>query len=421
VRASARLALAGAAFLAASAAAVPATAAACAYDAATATVMVTVGEAEAVTIGRLGEDIALDGASCGGTVQNTDTVTIAATGQPTSITIDLGAGPFAPGATPESDGGASEIEFIADFPGGPPLMVVAGAPGNDAITVGRDGINLDATEAVGDADVPVGDAPVEVGGGDGDDVLSVAGGAGTGAPKEATLRGGPGADLLLGGAGGSSLEGGDGADTLDYSAATVPLMADLGAGTVEVGPAADAISETENLTGSPGDDEIVGDGGDNVLRGGDGEDTIDGAAGADTLSGGVGIDRVVFAGADEVDVDLRVGSASGAGEDTLGEFENVVGSSGGDTIHGSGAGNVLSGGGGDDRVFGHGGRDTVRGAGGADELFGQVGDDVVQGGAGKDMLNGGKGNDDVCKGGPDPDSFVACEQIVTGPPSAEGS
>ena len=180
-------------------------AATCTFDAITGTVTVDVGNGESVTIARSGDQIALDGASCDtATVTNTDTIAVAATGVPGVITIDLGGGAFAPGLTPETEAGP-EIEFVLTLPGGAPTVRILGAAGPDHVVVGALGINLDATEPVGDPDVTMTGGPaLSVDGAGGNDTLSVAGGAGTGAPSAgAGLAGGGGDDLLLGATGGA--------------------------------------------------------------------------------------------------------------------------------------------------------------------------------------------------------------------------
>jgi len=157
---------------------------------------------------------------------------VTATGTPTEVGIDLSGGPFAPGVTPETDGGTSEIEFQVNLPSGTPIVRITGSTGDDHVVVGSAGINLNATEAVADVDVTiVGTPAIFLQGGDGADVLSVVGGTAEGSPVAGvSLRGDAGDDLLFAGLGPSSLEGGDGTDPLDYSAVTQLGRADLGGG-----------------------------------------------------------------------------------------------------------------------------------------------------------------------------------------------
>ena len=78
-----------------------------------------------------------------------------------------------------------------------------------------------------------------------------------------------------------------------------------------------------------------------------------------------------------VTVDLGSGSATGAGADIVLGFEDVWGTSAGDTILGNDVDNVLE------------------GRAGADDLVGRAGDDHLDGGPGADHADGGAG-DDVC-------------------------
>jgi Ca2+-binding RTX toxin-like protein len=227
------------------------------------------------------------------------------------------------------------------------------------------------------------------------------------------LGGAEGADVLDGNGGNDTIDGEAGSDTLDYGDASNAVHVDLADHTA-TGEGSDAVNGIENVVGSPFDDELTGDAAANILAGGDGDDTIDGGEEADTLVGGAGTDTVSFASATKgVTVDLRKGTAKGAGADTVDGFENVQGSGKGDVIRGNKGVNELDGKGGADDVSGGDGNDDVLGGDGNDLLFGQNGNDLLKGGNGKDQLNGGKGKHDICKGGGDPDSFVFCENFPT--------
>jgi Ca2+-binding RTX toxin-like protein len=462
----------------------------CTFAAPTATITLTI--ADTASIRRSGDAITMNGSPCDtATVTTTDTIVVNASGAPALLEIDLGGGPFAPGATDEGNPD-SEIEFTVTMASGP--FRITGSPGDDHVVAGVNGANLNAQEATADLDVTVTGAPtVTVDGGDGTDSVSVGGGSGTGAALSGgSLLGGAGDDALLGGLGGGTLDGGDGSDTADYAGATQLTLADLVSQSVaHQGGGVDALVSIENLSGSPGDDTIVGNDGANALRGAEGSDVLDGNGGDDTIEGGAGSDTLDFRdaangvdvdlanhtasgegrdtvsgvenvigtahdddltgdavanvlaggdgndridGGDEADtlvggdgkdtaafasaaqgvtVDLRKGTAKGAGSDTLDGFENVEGSGKADTITGAKGVNKLNGKGGSDRVSGGDGNDDVLGGDGNDILFGQNGNDVIKGGNGKDQLNGGQGGHDVCNGGPDPDSFVFCENYPT--------
>jgi Ca2+-binding RTX toxin-like protein len=296
----------------------------CAFDAASATITVTVGPTGSTTVSRMVDTIAVDGAPCldavttdVATVTTTDTITVTGTGEGNQLTIDLSGGAFAPGKTPEADAADSEIEWSVDLGPNGTVSVLGGA-GNDAITVGADGINLNAVEALGDADVVLANTPViGIDGGSGDDQLSAAGGQGTGATVGGvTLGGGDGDDFVDGGLGGDVLSGGEGTDTLDFRTATDGVQVDLLAGTATA-TGIDTVAEFENVKGSGFADNVMGDGGPNTISAGGGDDTIHGSAGADVIRGGDGLDAIY--GGDDDDL-LRGGTGKdqilgGAGQD----------------------------------------------------------------------------------------------------------
>jgi Ca2+-binding RTX toxin-like protein len=109
---------------------------------------------------------------------------------------------------------------------------------------------------------------------------------------------------------------------------------------------------------------IIGNSGDNVISGGNGADVIGGETGNDTLDGGAGLDTIIYR--DKfipVVVDLKGAtgasvSVGGVVEDTIKNFENVIGGHAGDTLTGDGLANLLSGGLGNDLLAGNGGPDT---------------------------------------------------------------
>jgi Ca2+-binding RTX toxin-like protein len=246
-----------------------------------------------------------------------------------------------------------------------------------------------------------------------------------------TLTGNGSANTLVGGAGNDTIDGDGGTDTLDYSAASSGVTVNLGTGSA-TGEGTDTLSNIESVTGSASADTLTGSSAANTLSGGGGNDTLAGAAGNDALIGGSGTDTANYsAAAAGVTVNLAAGTASNDGDggsDTLSEIENVTGSGSGDTITGDAGDNVLDGSGGADTVdynaavsgvtvnlgtgsaSGH-GNDTlsnfenVTGSGFADTLTGSSAANVLLGGAGNDTLNGDDGADDL-QGGADSDSYV---------------
>jgi Ca2+-binding RTX toxin-like protein len=387
-------------------------AASCSFAGATVTVTLT-GGATAILV-RQGNAIALDGSPCDtATVSNTDDVVVdGSPSNPDDLTIDLSGGAFVPGATSE-DGDSDEIEFFVDLPGGGTLRI-SGRDAADHVTIGGIGANLNADEAEADNDVELtGGARWELVGVAGNDQLSIAGGAGTGAPVgNATVRGGTGDDAIRAALDGCVIAGEGGVDTLDYSAAPSAVRVDLSKGEAQRESAAvDTITGVENLVGTAQDDRLTGDEQPNELRGGPGRDTLDGHKSGDDLLGGKGKDTVGFSSATQsVTVDLKKGTSTGNGSDTLTSIESVNGSKQADVITGGAEANALRGGPGADAIRGNAGNDLVSGGRGWDVLLGNADRDRLEGGRGKDQLNGGDGRD-TCVPGPDPDSWTACEVV----------
>jgi Ca2+-binding RTX toxin-like protein len=154
------------------------------------------------------------------------------------------------------------------------------------------------------------------------------------------------------------------------------------------------------LTGTVGDDVIVGLGGDDVILGSWGDDVICGGDGDDRITGGVGLFEGDVISGDEGDdhiavgssgsvlvyafaprpvkVDLKAGTATGWGRDTLVGIRNVVGTEFGDLLQGSDEYDCFDGLGGDDVVLSLDGDDC---------LYGGNGDDTLDGGPGLDLLS----------------------------------
>jgi hypothetical protein len=193
---------------------------------------------QGVAIVRVGSEIRVIGealfgfgpravAACSGgtpTVTNTDLVRIeeAATVRFGSARIQLGGGPFAPGATAEADG-SSEIEFELSMPGRLGFAEIVGGAGPELIQVGSLGpgagaVNLNtAAESTPDADVRLGgQEQLIVTGGGGRDLISAAGGNGFLGPFRGLFGagGGAGRDVLVGGGLAAQLVGGPGRDRL---------------------------------------------------------------------------------------------------------------------------------------------------------------------------------------------------------------
>ena len=226
------------------------------------------------------------------TVHNTDTIHVVFTkSDDRAVELQLGGGPFAPGASPEPDG-APEIEINVRGDTGLSAAVV-GTPGDDHfrwVAAGtRAGLNLNpGAPGDHDADVTTEPVPGEV------DMLLVAMGAGgddtiVGDPTardrgSAFTYGGPGDDVLGAfGNSGSYLNGDSGNDVL-------------------VGGALDDI-----LSGAAGNDRISGKGDADRIYAGRGADRIDGGTGPDRITTRDATRDSVTCGSgrDRVDADRR--------------------------------------------------------------------------------------------------------------------
>ncbi|WP_205872745.1 Ig-like domain-containing protein [Limnohabitans planktonicus] len=128
-------------------------------------------------------------------------------------------------------------------------------------------------------------------------------------------------------------------------------------------------------------DRVNGRAGNETLDSAKGDDTLIGGSGNDSLNGGAGLDWAEYTAnngdpSTGVTVNMLAGTTSGAaGNDTLVNIENVLGSAGSDSL----VGNVTA--------------NWLMGAGGNDTLFGDSGDDTLTGGSGADSISGGAGND----------------------------
>jgi Ca2+-binding RTX toxin-like protein len=282
----------------------PASAATCRFDPDGHALFVSAGSETATVVqqdGELqlldpaGQRACLDGtATVVATVYNTDRVQIVSDG---NVGIVPATGPFAPGFTPDP-GGLAAIEFTVAFTLPGSSLEVAGTPGNDRLTVGSNGLDVDNDK---DVDVQVFGEGTRwiVDGGDGNDVLSAQGGHGTGdaLTTPVTFTGGAGDDRLTGGRGDDILLGGTGSDVLQGRSGNDQLAAlDLAP---TPGEDADA---RDSLDGGNGNDELIGGPGIDLLNGGLGDDLLRDADGTpDFLRGGMGRDTAwIDAGLDRV-------------------------------------------------------------------------------------------------------------------------
>jgi hypothetical protein len=219
---------------------------------------------------------------------NTDIEAISVrAGQPAVVAFDASRAAFAPGLSPEPTG-ASEIELSSTGAG----EVAYLPPALSATTVlaaGHDGISVNDD---GDVDLMYGGATrVDLYGSDGDDLITAAGGYGTGKalPKRITF-----VSWQPGPAGLSH-----GTDTLIGHKGRDELHLDLSASGSATGDAGDDVLSSGafgpyTLDGGAGNDRFTLHGNDHAL-GGKGDDWFDGTNGLiDVVDGGKGTDTGYF-------------------------------------------------------------------------------------------------------------------------------
>jgi len=264
------------------------------------------------------------------------------------------------------------------------------------------------------------------------------------------IRGGDGADSIIGSAGNDKIEGQEGNDQLtggrgndiffykgantgfDYvnggenAGGTDQILAEADStvigltgfsGIEEInaggnygvsisGSSADNILDFANTTlvgisridGGDGRDWMRGNATANVINGGTGDDTVQGGGGADTLDGGTGIDTLSYAASTAgVHASIATGGASGGdaqGDQILG-FENLVGSAYADEFWGNSGANNIQGGAGDDFIIGWDGRDTIDGGAGSDTAGYDVSSAAVTVNLLSGFNSGGQAQDDL--------------------------
>ena len=119
-----------------------------------------------------------------------------------------------------------------------------------------------------------------------------------------------------------------------------------------------------------------------------------GTSGPDTLTGGDGNDLLKGNGDD----DLLRGNAGSVQVQGKEGADIGLGGTGDDVLRGAESADLLLGEDGDDRVFGDKERDWAEGGAGDDEVAGGEGDDIAIGGEGEDTVKGGNGSDFVFGG-----------------------
>jgi Ca2+-binding RTX toxin-like protein len=228
------------------------------------------------------------------------------------------------------------------------------------------------------------------------------------------IYGGGGDDILIGGGGGTGYEVG-------Y---------DSSGDILHGGPGDDSLQgsgDNDYLDGGSGNDRLLGGNGDNLLIGGAGDDRVIGGENRDVVIAGVG--RDIYRGAKNIclcigiylpvvdsisyrsykkPVTVTEDGIANDGEngehDTVTGFEEIIGGSSNDVLHGTPAADVLFGNGGNDKLYGEEGSDALYGGRGNDLLSGGDGTDELVGSFGADRLSGGDGAD-VLLGGSGADTF----------------
>ncbi len=417
----------------------------CTFAAGTASVTLSGGVNS--TLSRSGTAITLNGSACDtATVLNTDLIAVTSPDTFGLLTLNLSAGPFAPGATDEGDGG-SEIEITISSPGEPSDVSIVGSSLADHITADdlTNVLNLNADEAVADDDVTMtGSSDVAmIDGHEGDDTIETA-------HSEAHLIGGNGADLFRSTDDGEvQIDGTDGDDTASFAMNTGSIRL-LGDQTNAVigdpgGPFQQLSSiETVRMTRS---NDVATIGGSIHIHALGGADHVNVADGRNVVSGGPGHDVISFVQSASIVVLTQHPLARGGGTYTaFGTMERIVGTEADDRFVAGGHDYVMDGGGGvdtyslenlprgvrvdlqtgqvsdgdrleafeavmgspsRDRILGSSLMNVLAGRGGDDVIRGLSADDLLLGGEGDDLLNGGPGHDE-CNGGPGTDTLVSC-------------
>jgi len=198
---------------------------------------------------------------------------------------------------------------------------------------------------------------------------------------------GGGDDFVDAGPGADDLSGGNGIDylgTFDGNGGeprSNGVTVDLSANNTSDG---DTLSGFEGAFGTFENDTFIGDGssnglfpfdGDDIVAAGGGDDLADPGNGVDDADGGAGVDLLGNIDHYTGGVTIDLSDNSNSDGDTLGGFEDLVGSPFADNLTGDGGPNV---------IFGYRGDDVLGGLAGADLLAGDQGHDSADGGDGTD-------------------------------------
>src|SRR4051812_34905128 len=362
------------------------------------------GGTDVATITRVGNDIYNGFTPCGGsTVYNTSSIFVSdATPNKDGqdfVGIDLSGGPLAPGTESSKNGNVPEIGIQLYLGTGDNFVFVTGSGGPDTIRGGRridnnghytQGLNLNAGAEeqpgkVADPDLvweyayPYPNTPehetFQIDGGPGGDTIDLSGGPAFDLAffADTTIYGGSGDDKLTGGgmrdtlfadAGDDVVNGGTNWDTVNFQTSLTGVTVDLSNPNAQDNGALgkDQFKSVEAVTGSEHDDVLKARDGGSALLGMGGNDLLVAGPYNDGIVGGSGIDTVSYVRSPNgasVDLANDKTQKTGAGDDSLSEVENLVGSPHADDLTGDANNNTIEGGGGADSLNGRGGPDHL--------------------------------------------------------------
>ena len=236
---------------------------------------------------------------------------------------------------------------------------IAGEGGKDYILGGAGNDSIDG--GAGDDTIDGGEGNDTIAGGEGDDFIK--GGVGNdiihGDDISVQTYGNEihhqmyGNDTIDGGEGSNIMHGGDGTDFVSFASSTHPVTACLVEGTAKHGDDIDHFYDFEGIIGSDYDDSLYGNDQDNTFIGGLGNDIIDGGVDSNNTVSYISAKSGVV-----VSLVSEATNSGGAGNDTLTNIQNLIGSDHGDFLTGNDFSNILTGGVGADTMSGGLGNDT---------------------------------------------------------------
>ena len=197
-----------------------------------------------------------------------------------------------------------------------------------------------------------------------------------------SISGGDGGDILKGSLGTDTLDGGVGSDWADYRGTSLAVTVNLATTTAQNtgGWGTDTLVNIENVFGGLGNDSLTGNALGNTIRGGLGNDFMSGDVIGGTAGGNDYVDYRDITTVDlTIDLSLTTAQITGAGTDTILNFESIYSGAANDRLTGNNLANQL---------LAYAGNDTLSGGLGNDGLQGGVGNDtyLFQRGAGADTL-----------------------------------